>query len=158
MFTVQNVVTFGMALKARSYQIYGSEWPAVVPSKSAVEPMGKYDDISPDRLRADLIAFAHLILRLESEEGILASPAELQRLLGDLRQKLFAYEVRSSRFGRDQGESPGGSVPTSRDGSGDQDDPVLRQSLRVVREALRRREEMEREWLGSALDDDEDHD
>lgn len=122
--------------------------------------MGKYDDISPDRLRADLIAFAQLILRLDAEGEVLESPAELQRLLGDLRQKLFAYEVRSSRFGKEQPESPeepGGMEAAPRNPSGDENDPVLRQSLKIVREAIRRSDEMVREWMGAAPDDD-DHD
>ncbi len=120
--------------------------------------MGKYDDISPDRLRADLVAFAQFIVRLEGEDGLLESPAELQRLLGDLRQKLFAYEVRSSRFGTDGTAASGEPSSVSRRTSGELDDRVLRQSLRVVREAIRRREEMEQEWMGAAPDDDEDHD
>jgi hypothetical protein len=121
--------------------------------------MGKYDDISPDRLRADIVAFAQLILRLDAEDGVLASPAELQRLLGDLRQKLFAYEVRSSRFGREAPESDAEPGSTSAGASGTDDDPVLRQSLKIVRDALRRGAEMVREWRGAAPDDDdEDHD
>ena len=44
--------------------------------------MGKYDDISPERLRSDLVGFARFVLRLEEEGRILHSAAQLQKLLG----------------------------------------------------------------------------
>jgi hypothetical protein len=117
--------------------------------------MGKYDDITEARLRADLVAFAELILRLDREGDVLAAPAEIQRLMGDLRQKLFAFEVRCSRL---PGE-PRGGHGEPREGiasSPEVEDQVLRESLKVVREALRRSEEMIREWDGLPLDEEED--
>lgn len=104
--------------------------------------MGAYDDITPERLRSDLVSFAELLLRLDREDGLLRSAAEIQRLIGELRQKLFAYEIRSSRLlperteGMDRGESRV------------DEDPLVRQSLKVIREALRREEEMLKEWEG----------
>jgi len=105
--------------------------------------MGKYDDITPEELRKDLVAFAQLLLRLEKEEGLLRSAAELQRLIGELRQKLFAYEVRSSRL------LPGTSgAPARAGGEPSEEDPVVKESLRVIREAIKREEEMLKEWEG----------
>lgn len=110
--------------------------------------MGKYDDITPERLRADLVGFAQLILRLDREDGVLTSPADLQRLLGDLRQKLFAYEVRAGGMakGKEKGDE---DSPLS-------DDSTLKNSQKVVREALRREEEMLREWDGDLDEEDVD--
>jgi hypothetical protein len=117
--------------------------------------MGKYDDISPERLRADLVGFARFVLRLEDEGQILASAAQLQRLLGELRQKLFAYEIRSSHLNLEPPRRPSGDGDSSH--GGEELDAVMRNSLRVVREALRRSEEMVQEWQGTESEDaDED--
>ncbi len=117
--------------------------------------MGTYDDISPDQLRSDLVDFARLILKLDENDQVLASPADLQRLLGELRQKLFAYEIRSSHFNI----QPSGSESGAEGSRPAEQDPVVRNSLRVVREALRRTEEMLQEWEGRGsepTDEDED--
>jgi hypothetical protein len=116
--------------------------------------MGKYDDISPERLREDLVAFAKAILRRDREGGILESPADLQRMLGDLRQKIFAYEVRASRFDQEPVDPTRPGTASNPQG----DDSLIRLSLKVVREAMRRSEEMEKEWRGPPPDDDDDHD
>lgn len=113
--------------------------------------MGKYDDITPERLRNDLVAFAELLLRLDEEDGLLRSAAEIQRLIGELRQKLFAYEIRSSRLLPEKGREP------AEDDVASDEDPVVRESLRVIREAIRRDEEMLKEWEGS-LPPEEDTD
>jgi hypothetical protein len=110
--------------------------------------MGQYDDISESRLRADLVAFAQLILRLDRENGVLSSPADLQRLLGDLRQKIFAYEVRSGRLATDPPAEDGQIGEAKSRSRRRPEDPVLRESIKVVREALLRSEEMVREWEG----------
>lgn len=108
--------------------------------------MGKYDDISPEELRSDLIRFARLILQLEEEGGLLASAAEVQKLMGDLRRKLFAYEIRGTpKLGSEEAEAPA------------ETDPLVEESLRVVREALERQEEMIDDWIRPfSPDDDED--
>ena len=116
--------------------------------------MGKYDDISPERLRSDLVGFARFVLRLEEEGRILHSAAQLQKLLGELRQKLFAYEIRSSHLNLEPPRSRSGDVASAaREGDAD---PVVRDSLRVVREALRRTEEMLQEWQGTEPEDADD--
>ncbi len=121
--------------------------------------MDRPDEMSADRLREELVTFARLLLRLERDGTLLSSPADLQRLLGDLRRKLFAWEVRGVRLlppGEDTRTEPGPDE-TSRSGSTDEEgnDAGLRASLRVVREALRREQEMIREWEG-LTDDRED--
>jgi hypothetical protein len=114
--------------------------------------MGQYDDISQERLRADLVRFAKLILRLEEEGGLLTSPADLQKILGELRQKLFAWEIRSSRHLGQPREEGSGSPREEPAGA---ESPSLRESLRVVREAIRREEELLKEWMG---EDDRERD
>jgi hypothetical protein len=116
--------------------------------------MGKYDDISPERLRSDLVGFAKLVLRLEEEGRILHSAAQLQKLLGELRQKLFAFEIRSTHLNLEAPRSRSGETVSA---AVDADaDPVVRDSLRVVREALRRTEEMLQEWQGAEPEDTDD--
>jgi hypothetical protein len=110
--------------------------------------MGKYDDITPDRLRKDLVAFAELLLRLDREDGLLRAAAEVQRLIGDLRQKLFAYEVRYSRLLPERTGPEGKGDTTEERDLAAEEDPVVKESLRVIREALRREEDMLREWEG----------
>ncbi len=107
--------------------------------------MGQYDDISEERLRADLVRFAELILRLESEGGLLVSPADLQKMIGELRQKLFAWEIRCSRH-LGEGETGSGVDPHGERPSPDPRGEASRESLRVVREALEREQQMIREW------------
>lgn len=100
--------------------------------------MGKYDDIRPDHLRADLVRFAELILRLEKNNLLLRSAPEVQRLIGDLRQKLFAFEVRSTT------DFPNLAPQVEEE----DEDPMIRESLRVVKEAMDRQREIFDEWGG----------
>lgn len=111
--------------------------------------MGQYDDISREELRADLVRFAELILRLHEEDGLLVSPADLQKILGELRQKLFAWEIRRSR---NLGESGTPGVPGGATATGPGEDT----SIRVVREALERQERMIQEWSGEADPESDD--
>jgi hypothetical protein len=53
-----------------------------------------YDDARADRLKALLRRLAEMIQELDQTGTLLASSAELQRLLGDARSELFHYEVR----------------------------------------------------------------
>jgi len=150
--------------------------------------MGKYDDISEARLRGDLVAFARLLLRLERDGVLLKSPADLQRLLGELRRKIFAFEVRGPRLplssggaskppadtsgpefadtegersegtgsmGAGGGESAADGAPGSL-GETDPGEATLRASWKVVREAMKREEEMIREWDGKDGHDEDD--
>jgi hypothetical protein len=111
--------------------------------------MGQYDNISKDQLRADLVGFAELLLRLDQEDGLLTSPADLQKILGELRQKLFAWEIRSSHRLKAPGEE--GDAEAANKAREDESPTAggpgaVSESLRVVREALRREQEMIREW------------
>lgn len=92
--------------------------------------MGTHDDISPERLRADLVHFAGLLLRLEEEGRLLEGTPRIIRMMGDLRSKLFAYEVRG----------------TGRLAPDDPDPAEVRESLRIVEEAARRAREAREEW------------
>lgn len=79
---------------------------------------------SAEQVRRALLAFGELIQRLEEEGRLLeAVPLLLQRL-GDLRRIIFDYEVRATER----------LMPV--------EDPVERESRRVVREAIERYEEM----------------
>jgi len=115
------------------------------------ERMGKYDNIEPERLEADLRRFAELILRLDEEDGLLTSPSDLLTILGELRQKLFAYEVRSSHLLTKE-DSAGSSAKDAPD----RESETESESLRVVREARRRQREMMREWMSSPDEEDGD--
>jgi len=109
--------------------------------------MGRYEDIPPEQLRADLVRFARLLLRLDEEGRLLRAVPHVQSLLGDLRQKLFAYEVRgTNQLPRTDG--PDGEDPSLETGMAGED-PGIRDSLRIVREALARQDEATREWLNS---------
>ena len=103
--------------------------------------MGRYDDIDPEEVRRQMVRVARLILRMDDEGRLLREAPRLQKLLGDLRQRLFAYEVRCT--------ADLGPVETSDEDEGagaeDVDDPVLSESLRIVREALERQRELTEE-------------
>jgi hypothetical protein len=120
--------------------------------------MGRYDDITGDRLRAELTRFARLVLRMEEEDVLLDRTHSVLRLLGELRQMVFAHEVRNTR--RDQPPRPHpltrmerleerarGADPERRSTADTPDDDLVaaepKDSFRVVREALER----EREFL-----------
>jgi hypothetical protein len=109
--------------------------------------MGQYDDISEERLRADLVRFAELLLRLEEEGGLLVSPADLQKILGELRQKLFAWEIRCTRH-LGQGGDTEAAGESQGEGTTAGEGPDA--SIRVVREAIERQKQMIREWSGEA--------
>lgn len=92
--------------------------------------MGKYDDIKPDDLKADLRRFAELILRLDAEDRLLEATPRLLSVLGDLRLKIFAYEVRvTGRLAPEPEES--------------EEDAEVR---RIIEEAIRRTLEAPSEW------------
>jgi hypothetical protein len=101
--------------------------------------MGKYDNIQPDQLRAALTRFARLILRLEADGVLLQEVPNLQRAIGNLRQMLFAYEVRCTP------KLPK-KPPEQRTEDQEVEDPVTQESLRIVREALEQEKRMRAEW------------
>lgn len=100
--------------------------------------MGRYDDIDPEELRRQLVRVAKLIQRLDEEDELLRAAPRLQKLLGDLRQRLFAYEVRcAANLGPEDEPKEEETGPLD-----EVDDPLLKESLRVVREAMERQEEL----------------
>lgn len=105
--------------------------------------MGRHDDITEDQLREELVSFARLILLLDRKDALLDRSASILRLLGEMRQMVFAWEVRAT-----DREAP--SRPR-RPGAGDPPPDDL--SSRIVREALERERELQRE-LG--MDDPQD--
>ncbi len=104
--------------------------------------MGTYDDIDSTQLRASLVRFAALILRLEAEGVLLDEVPRMQKALGDLRQRLFAYETR--RVPDSSTRSPGKRREPTVEGS--EPDPEIEESLRIVREALEQEERLRAEW------------
>lgn len=108
--------------------------------------MGAYDDIDPEHLRTDLVRFAELIQRLDDEDAVLVSPSDLLTILGELRQKLFAYEVRCSHLLKADGSSEQTGAPAPDSAADAPESDVESESLRIVREAIDRHEEMLQEW------------
>ncbi len=94
--------------------------------------MGLYDDISPEDLRIDLRRFAELIVSLDEDGTLLDATPRLLKVLGDLRAKIFAYEVRVTGrlYPRDEEE-------TSKE---------IEDTRRIVDEAIERFNEAESEW------------
>ncbi|MEX2527582.1 MAG: hypothetical protein WEA09_08080 [Gemmatimonadota bacterium] len=108
--------------------------------------MGRFDEITPAVLRADLVRFARLLLRLDREGSLLDGSVEIQETLGELRQKLFAWEVRATtRLLPPSPPTPAREYSAGHDPDA-MDEPSLMDSLRIVREALEREEELREEW------------
>lgn len=91
----------------------------------------KPDQVDPKELRQQLIDLARAIIELEEQGDLLEATPELIKVMGDLRSKLFEYEVRFT-----------GRL------FGDEDDlPEVLEAQRIVDEAARRlEEEEEEEW------------
>lgn len=81
-----------------------------------------------DTVRAQLLHLANLIRRLEEEGALLRAIPLLLRRLGDLRRVLFDYEVRVTER----------LLPI--------EDPLERESRKIVREARSREQELAEEW------------
>lgn len=94
--------------------------------------MGLYDDISPEDLRIDLRRFAELIVRLDNEGQLLDATPRLLKVLGDLRAKIFAYEVRVT----------GRLLPREEEETSKE----IEDARRIVEEAIERFQEAEKEW------------
>ncbi|HZD06073.1 MAG TPA: hypothetical protein VE173_14275 [Longimicrobiales bacterium] len=101
--------------------------------------MGRYDDITPEDLREQLLRFARLIRAMEKQDVLLEKTPSLLRLLGRLRQMIFAYEVRVTR-----NLAPGGPEEAGRPAA-DEKDPMVDESARIVHEALEREQELQDE-------------
>jgi hypothetical protein len=98
--------------------------------------MGKYDDITPDRLRSELLRFARLVMKMEEEGVLLEKTPSVLRLLGELRQMLFAHEVRYTRNLLPSDKATDAPAPV---------DPAVEDSRRIVEEAMRREQELQDE-------------
>jgi hypothetical protein len=116
--------------------------------------MGRYDDITPEKARAELLRFAELIQRMDRDEILLRSAPRVLKMLGELRQMLFAYEIRGSRH-------LGGKDLPGPEGTGEAEagpagmDPA---SWRVVQEALQREKELQEELERRLSDRKEEQD
>lgn len=97
--------------------------------------MGKYDDITPEQLRAELVRFARVLLKMDEEGVLLEKSPMLLKLLGELRQMLFAYEVRSTKR---LAPPEGGEGVQEAAAASAEADAATRESLRIVREAVER--------------------
>ncbi|MSR37018.1 MAG: hypothetical protein EXR95_10345 [Gemmatimonadetes bacterium] len=116
--------------------------------------MGRYDDITREKARSELLRFAELIQRMDRDEILLQSSPRILKMLGELRQMLFAYEIRGARHlgGKDL---PGPrSEPEGQEGPAGTD-PA---SWRVVQEALRREKEFQEELERRLFDGHEEQD
>ena len=83
---------------------------------------------SEDQVRLALVSFAALIRRLDDDGKLLQGIPFLMRRIGDLRQVLFDYEVRSTER----------LLPIK--------DPGEREARRLLRELEERKREMMEEW------------
>ena len=81
-----------------------------------------------DTVRTHLVHLSDLIRRLDEEGALLRAIPLLLRRLGDLRRVLFDYEVRATER----------LLPI--------EDPVERDSRRIVREAAERERHLSEEW------------
>ncbi len=68
--------------------------------------------VDPESLRTDLVRFARGILERDAAGRLLDSPADLQTVLGELRRRLFAYEVRFASPPPEDGWRPEGDDPS----------------------------------------------
>jgi len=92
------------------------------------------DDRQPPtaaEVRAALLAFTDLVRRLDQDDRLLSTSPLIMGRLGDLRRMLFEYEVRVTER----------LLPI--------EDPVERESRRVVREAREGDDEANRDWGSS---------
>lgn len=117
--------------------------------------MGRYDDMTDEQLRAELTRFARLVLRMDEEDVLLDRTHSVLRLLGELRQMVFAHEVRNTR--RDEPPRPHPLTRMERLEAGNDPEPAApdedaADSLRVVREALEREQDF-LDRLGHTDDD-----
>ncbi|MEJ2539444.1 MAG: hypothetical protein P8188_05660 [Gemmatimonadota bacterium] len=63
--------------------------------------MGRYDNISDEKLRYEIQRFARILQRMERDGETLDRTADILTLLGELRRMVFAWEVRCTFEGED---------------------------------------------------------
>ena len=105
--------------------------------------MGQYDNIGADQLRRDLLRLATLIRKLQDEGRLLDEIPRLLKIFGDMRQKMFAYEIRAAED----------LVPKD-----EEESRLIEESRRIVEEALESERVRMEEWrtLWSPESDSED--
>lgn len=91
-----------------------------------------YDDGRARNLEGLLRALADRIRELDAEGRLLANPAELTRLIGDVKSELFHYEVRATY-----------------------DTPEVADSRRIVNDAIKQTEQ-ETQWQNKSGTEDGD--
>jgi uncharacterized protein (DUF934 family) len=91
-----------------------------------------YDDGRAHNLEQLLRALADYIRALDAEGRLLANPAELTRLVGDVKSELFHYEVRATY-----------------------DTPEVADSRRIVNDAIKQPEQ-EESWQRKGWTEDAD--
>lgn len=109
--------------------------------------MGRYDDISDIRLRSEIARFARILQRMEEKGEILDRTADILTLLGELRQMVFAWEVRET-FRGEAGNREASDGPTDPGGQAESE------STRIVRDAQEAAERLRRRLGGDAPDGD----
>ncbi|UCC72238.1 MAG: hypothetical protein JSV86_18015 [Gemmatimonadota bacterium] len=104
----------------------------------------KRDQIDPTELRQQLLDLAAVVLELEERGELLEATPELIKIMGDLRSRLFEYEVRHT--GRLFGQ--------------EEELPEILEAQRIVDEAARRLEDEEEQewWRRWSMDPDEGSD
>ena len=100
----------------------------IIPDQTAAMSDQTYDDGRARNLERLLRALADRIRELDAEGRLLANPAELTRLIGDVKSELFHYEVRATY-----------------------DTPEVADSRRIVNEAIKQAEQgggttWQKEW------------
>lgn len=110
------------------------------PHSTYPRAMGRYDDISDERLRAEVARFARILQRMEDRSETLDRTADILKLLGELRRMVFAWEVRCTFSDEDHDDRPRGT-PKPRDL-----DQAMTLSERIVAEARRREQELREEF------------
>lgn len=104
---------------------------ATVRPHSSDKAMGQYDNIGEEQLRRDLLRLSTLIRKLQDEGRLLEEIPRLMRIFGDLRQKMFAYEIRAVED----------LVPKD-----EEESKQLEESRRIVHEALKSEQARLKEW------------
>lgn len=108
--------------------------------------MGRYDDIPGEEIQRRFRKFARIVRTMEEQGVLLERAPTLLHLLGELRQMLFAYEVRSTLdFGGSEQRAETGAGTAERGEARTGPDAQTQRSLKIVRDALRREEELRRE-------------
>lgn len=100
------------------------------------------DQVDPQKLRESLLRLATLIQDLDAGGELLEAAPQLLQALGELRSKLFEYEVRCT----------GRLLPKT------SESPEVAEAQRIVEEAVQRMQEAEEDWSQGWTPGQEDED